>query len=117
MNYLPGILLRCSLIKKQKYDLILAGDVFVYQGDLTNAFATFYHILQPGGLVIFNTEINYQQDDFKLTQSGRFTHHKHYLEQLITQHHFKIIHYETPVTRQQNNEPVYGHLYLLTTLD
>jgi predicted TPR repeat methyltransferase len=96
----------------QRYGLILAGDVLVYLGDLSALFKSVKNALHPGGLFIFNTEIC-EDVDFKMNQSGRFSHHKKYIEKLIKENQWDILSYQVVVTRQQNNEPVYGHLYLL----
>lgn len=98
--------------KKDIYDLILAGDVFVYIGDLDEIFSYIHTALRKEGLLAFNTEIN-DKKDFTMNQSGRFTHHKEYLERLANRHGFQILSYEKVVTRLQNNEAVYGHLYVL----
>lgn len=95
--------------KQSIYDLILAGDVFVYIGDLTDTFREISKALRPKGLLVFNTEIC-ETIDFKMNQSGRFAHHLKYLESLAEQNHLKKVYYQSAVTRQQNNEPVYGHI-------
>lgn len=96
--------------KKAAYDLILAGDVLVYLGDLQALFTLIHTALREEGLWIFNTEIT-EEADFKMNQSGRFSHSKAYLEQLAQS--FKVVFYKKVITRLQNNEPVYGHLYVL----
>ncbi|SRR5579883_44204 len=98
--------------KNSDYDLIVAGDVLVYTGDLSTIFQNAYQALVPSGLFAFNTEIS-EDDDFKMNQSGRFCHHKNYIEKLAKQFQFNIVHYDTSMTRMQNNEPVYGHLFVL----
>ena len=103
-----------SFLAKQtaKYDLILAGDVLVYMGDLKAIFQHAHHALREQGLFTFNAEIS-DDTDYKMNQSGRFSHQKKYLDQLAEQNHFKVVHYQVAKTRMQNNEPVYGHLYVL----
>ncbi|MDR3491065.1 MAG: tetratricopeptide repeat protein [Gammaproteobacteria bacterium] len=101
-------------LKNNQYDLIIAGDVLVYIGDLEAIFKGIKSALRPGGLFICNTEIN-TKDDFAVNQSGRFSHKKEYLEALARAQHFKTLSYETIITRQQNNEPVHGHLFVWQT--
>lgn len=96
----------------ETYDLITAGDVLVYFGDLDNIFARIHLLLNPHGFFVFNTEIS-ATEDFIMTQSGRFAHKKQYIEALAAKHQLKICSYQTAVTRLQNNEPVHGHLYTL----
>jgi predicted TPR repeat methyltransferase len=110
-------LLECDFLtslqaEKLAYDLIIAGDALVYVGDLQVVFAAAYNALRAHGLFAFNTEIT-KQPDYAMNQSGRFSHQKKYLDDLALQLGFKIVFYQEAITRQQNNEPVIGHLYVL----
>lgn len=96
----------------KQYDLILAGDVFVYMGDLQIIFRDMSHVLRPQGLCAFNAEIT-GEGDFVMNQSGRFLHSKHYIDQLAEKNYLKVVSYKIVITRLQNNEPVYGHVYVL----
>ncbi len=98
--------------KSEQYDLALAGDMLVYSGELDTIFELVSQSLRPAGLFAFNAEIN-DASGFKMNQSGRFSHHKTYLEELAAKHHFSILSYQKMITRMQNNEPVHGHLYIL----
>jgi predicted TPR repeat methyltransferase len=93
-----------------QFDLILAGDVLVYIGDLNTLFKNIHHALRTQGLFIFNAEIS-DTTEFTMNQSGRFSHRKDYLDKLASEHQFKIIYYKKVITRLQNNQPVYGHVY------
>jgi len=94
------------------YDLIIAGDVLVYIGELDLFFQQIQKALRHGGLFLFNTEIS-ETENHTMNQSGRFSHQKKYIETLAKKNHLDITHYEKAVTRLQNNEPVYGHLFAL----
>jgi predicted TPR repeat methyltransferase len=98
--------------KKNCYDLIISGDVFVYIGDLDKIFSEVKNCLRENGLFIFNTEIS-EKENFKMNQSGRFSHHKKYIEELAKKNQFKILVEEMVTTRLQNNEPVAGFLFVL----
>ncbi|HSW93643.1 MAG TPA: tetratricopeptide repeat protein [Gammaproteobacteria bacterium] len=98
--------------KKAEYDLVIAGDVVVYIGKLDLLFQKTREALRKNGLFLFNAEISVR-DDYQMNQSGRFSHQKNYLDTLSKQNHFTVLHYEKAITRLQNSEPVYGHLYLL----
>jgi len=98
--------------KHQAYDLLLAGDTLVYMGDLEAIFKAANAALRPQGYFLFNTEIS-DTANYTMNQSGRFAHQQSYLEKLAAQHHFEIVLYKNVITRLQNNEPVYGHLYML----
>lgn len=101
--------------KNAAYDLIIAGDVLVYIGELDLFFQQIQQALRPGGIFLFNTEIS-ENENYSMNQSGRFSHQKKYIETLAKKNHLDVIHYEKAVTRMQNNEPVYGHLYLLKNI-
>ncbi len=104
-------------LKKQQshYHLILAGDVLVYSGDLEPLFTAVYSTLYPNGFFVFNAEIS-TDHDFQVNQSGRFAHHKNYLDNLAKKHQLNLAFYASSVTRLQNNAPVYGHIYVLQRL-
>jgi predicted TPR repeat methyltransferase len=98
--------------KSDRYDLILSGDTLVYIGELKEIFQFAHRALKPKGLFAFNTEIS-TADHFKMNQSGRFLHHKNYIDSLANEFNFKVVYYETATTRLQNNAPVLGHIYIL----
>lgn len=97
------------------FDVILAGDVLVYMGDLEKLFVLVQQALKPHGLFVFNTEIS-EHEPFMMNQSGRFSHQKSYLDQLTEQNHFTLISYKTMITRTQNHQPVFGHLCVLQVM-
>ncbi|MDA8561819.1 tetratricopeptide repeat protein [Gammaproteobacteria bacterium] len=94
------------------FDLILAGDAFIYTGFLDNIFNLISSTLNTHGLFVFNTEIN-KESDFSINISGRFSHKRTYLDKLAEINNFAIISYEACFTRMQNNKPVIGHVYVL----
>ena len=98
--------------KSAAYDLIIAGDVLVYFGDLTTVFSSVANALKPHALFVFNTEVS-MGDHYRLTPTGRFAHHKDYLSQLATQNDLIILQYQAVTLRVQNQQEVQGHLYLL----
>jgi predicted TPR repeat methyltransferase len=98
--------------QQSAYDLVMAGDVFVYCGDLAAIFTAIRKALRPEGLFLFNAEIGTDKD-YEMTESGRFAHSQSYLERLIAQNEFSIVHYQAVPLRTQNETPVKGHLYLL----
>lgn len=105
-------ILRFASAKKDSYDLIIAGDVIVYFGDLMELFSTVHKALKRNGLFVFNAEQG-QKNDYEMTNSGRFVHRKQYIEQLVEQAGFTIMQYREHVMRTQQHEPVRGHIYLL----
>lgn len=100
---------------KNEYDLIIAGDVLVYFGDLTQLFALVVAALKTDGLFVFNTEMS-ENDDYKMTASGRFVHNDSYVRRLAEQHGLTVLLHQVAGMRMQDNSPVRGHLYLLRKL-
>lgn len=98
--------------RTSQYDLILAGDVLVYHGDLALVFAAAAESLRPGGLFAYNAEISDKEDHF-MTGSGRFAHSKYYLDNLAVQNGLSVMKYKVITMRTQDQKDVPGHLYLL----
>lgn len=96
--------------KNNEYDLILAADVVVYSGDLSQFFSLVSQALKSRGLFVFNTEIS-DAESYQMTSSGRFSHHKAYLEALALRYSFQVEAYDLVRLRTQNQSPVPGHLY------
>ena len=66
------------------YDLIVAGDVLVYVGDLTPTFEAAAASLRPGGHFIFSIEVG-AIERFKMdVKTRRFVHADGYVRRLPT---------------------------------
>ncbi|MCW5583124.1 MAG: tetratricopeptide repeat protein [Gammaproteobacteria bacterium] len=96
----------------QTYDIILAGDVLVYYGDLSTVFSAVSNILRLNGIFVFNVEVGGPRN-YEMTKSGRFAHSKNYLESLIVDNKFDILSYQSISIRTQDKRIVPGYLYLL----
>jgi predicted TPR repeat methyltransferase len=62
------------------YDAIVAADVVVYFGDLSDLFASFAAAAVPGAVIAFTTETGPAGTRFKLTPTGRYCHEPSYVE-------------------------------------
>lgn len=94
------------------YDLVVAGDVFVYVGNLERAFAASARALKPGGWLAFTTERG-EGEGFGLQPTGRFRHGDAYLQRLAREHGFAIEVFEETVVRRQNDRDVVGHVCVM----
>lgn len=94
------------------YDLVTAGDVFVYLGDLAPIFAAVTTVLAPDGLFAFSVETAPDQD-ITLRTNGRYAHSTRYIAGLATSLAFRIVKQQDLTLRQERNQPVLGTLYLL----
>lgn len=95
------------------YDIVTAGDVFVYVGPLEATFAAVARVIAPSGLFAFTVE-SATGTDVTLRSSGRFSHPPAYIAALATQHGFDILVQRDTPLRQERNQPIPGTLYLLS---
>lgn len=89
-------------------DLIIAADVFGYIGNLANIIN-----LLKGYNLIFSIEklLSDTNQDYKLTETGRYQHSAEYIEKLLQTAGFTQIIPNNIVLRQENGQDVNGILY------
>ena len=66
---------------KDRFDLVIAADVFIYFGDLGTIFRLIRRRLSTGGLFLFTVESTSHQP-FSLRRSGRYAHSGAYIRKL-----------------------------------
>mmetsp|Transcript_7595 Transcript_7595/g.11001 ORF Transcript_7595/g.11001 Transcript_7595/m.11001 type:complete len:425 (+) Transcript_7595:58-1332(+) len=96
------------------FDLIVAADVLVYFGDLTNLLQTFANVSTPGAALVFSCERSTDQEaplGFRLLASGRFAHTKHHAVKAASDAGYELLSYEQIVPRMEKGEEVRGHLF------
>ena len=96
----------------EAFDLIMAADVFVYQGNLQPVLEACYRALKEKGRLIFSTEAH-EQENFAMKSTGRFSHSRHYIEKLCQQIEFKLLVCSANSTRLQRESPVEGYFFIL----
>jgi len=101
-----------ALEQHHALDLIIAGDVFGYVGDLAHTFSLAQKACNKAGLFIFTTEKTWK-GDFSLQKNARFAHHSAYIEKLANAHAFEIVCCENAVLRMQKEQPVEGLVWVL----
>ena len=114
---------------EESFELVIAADVFVYFGDLTQVFQKVGKILKPGGLFCFtienieNTENTENTENpknpdmpYKLTPTGRYTHQPVYVQTLAEQSHYTVGSTKTAILRHQDESPVVGSIFILRKL-
>jgi predicted TPR repeat methyltransferase len=72
----------------ERFDLLLAADVFIYIGALEALFAAARRVLLPGGLFAFSVEEAAAEVDYELRPSSRYAQSEPYLLGLAQQHGF-----------------------------
>ena len=100
---------------QSEYDLILAADVFVYIGDLSDTFLRVSTALRPAGLFVFSVESN-SGDTWKLGPTRRYSHGLPYLQQLAAIHGFEEKSVTSVVLRTDGGRDVCGWVVVLETM-
>ena len=76
--------------REDTYDLVVAADVFVYIGDLSNTFSHTSARLRSNGLFAFSVEV-FEGEGFHLNPSMRYSHSADYIRQLAERSGFSIL--------------------------
>ncbi len=97
---------------REPFDLMVACDVFIYFGDLTDVLQAAGRALVPGGQLGFSLERG-QGEDYQLTESGRYAHSRSYVEQVSAAAGFSWMHISQAVIRTEYGRPVVGLLVVL----
>jgi predicted TPR repeat methyltransferase len=97
---------------EQRYDLFMATDLFIYVGNLEPVFSAVRGVVLAEAWFTFSTEST-DEADYKLNDTGRYSHSKSYIELLSKQFGFTVRSCEMATIRKQNGHPVPGHLFVL----
>lgn len=100
----------------ERFDTVIAADVFVYLGELREIFVEAARLLRPGGWFAFTVEATDAGEtaDFVLDSTGRFRHSQGYLRRLAETAGLSEAHFSQAVIRTQNGQPVPGYLCVFT---
>ena len=107
-----GDLLSSLRRAQQSIDLILAGDVFIYVGDLNDIFAATRQALRSGGLFAFSIELH-AGEGFVLRSTRRYAHSRTYVESLAARTGFVIASAAQADLRHEHQKAVEGVIYVL----
>jgi predicted TPR repeat methyltransferase len=112
--------LTAALDGESCYDVVIAGDVFVYVGRLDTVVPAVRRALRSGGLFAFTVEsaedvptLADSEPGYWLGASGRFAHHANYLRQLASSHGFAVRQLQKIRLRLESRRPVMGWLAVL----
>lgn len=92
----------------QRYDLVIAADVFIYVGALDAVFAGALRVLQPGGSFCFSVEEAAEGHDLLLQSSLRYAHSEGYLRALARQHGFEVAQVQRGTVREDQRMAIPG---------
>lgn len=105
-------------LKNLSLEIVTATDVFVYIGDLDNIFSELSNKLIKNGIFAFSIEsLDSDTIDFRLNDTVRFSHSKHYIRKLCDKFNFTILEESNTVIRKEKNEDVAGFIYILKLSD
>jgi predicted TPR repeat methyltransferase len=85
------------------FDVIVAIDVFIYLGSLSDVVVGCAKALDKNGLLAFSAEIGAK--GFQLDHSGRYTHSENYLSEQREQAGFESLSFTEETIRQESGEP------------
>jgi predicted TPR repeat methyltransferase len=94
------------------FDLILAGDTFVYVGELGAVFAAAARALRTGGLFVFSLE-RHDGEGFVLHSKVRFAHSLAYIRGLSRTHRFAEVQVREITLRKSGPDDVAGWVVVL----
>ncbi|OGT20463.1 MAG: hypothetical protein A2V90_09635 [Gammaproteobacteria bacterium RBG_16_57_12] len=94
------------------FDLVTAGDVFVYLGNLDGVIDQTRRLLRPNGCIAFSVERASGDHGYELHERGRFAHAAGYLDELAQRHGFASLRRDEIVPRREGGKDVAGFLCL-----
>lgn len=97
---------------KEKFDLIVAADVFVYIGDLLPLFRLIKEHAAPQASFLFSTEKT--EKTYTLQSSGRYAHSEKYIRNLAQDTGFTVVEVKAADIRKEKGEWIRGNLFLLS---
>ncbi len=93
----------------ERFDLILAADVFIYIGDLAPIFEAASRVMPRGGVFCFSAEqAGSESHDFELLPSLRYAHAERYLRELAAAHGFEVTALSAQTIREDQREAITG---------
>jgi predicted TPR repeat methyltransferase len=93
---------------EQKYDLVLAADVFIYVGALEAVFDGVARVMPPGGTFCFSVEACEEGPELSLRPSLRYAHSSRYIQKLAEQYGFEIEDTAGHSIREDQGQPIPG---------
>ena len=102
----------------ERFDLVVAADVFIYVGALDAVLAGVRRVLNAGGLLAFSVEVPAPDEvgdgsGLVLRPSLRYAHADAYLRPLARQHGFAVLRADDGPLREEQRRPVAGRYWVL----
>lgn len=98
---------------RDKYDLLVAADVFTYIGKLDTTFSELTSLSTPKAIFAFTVEQLEESDGtFAIRSTGRFAHSEQYIEQLAATNSMKLLRKSREKLRREGEEWIMGWLFI-----
>ncbi len=97
----------------EKYDLIIATDVFVYLGNLKPLFEAVAHQCMENARFLFSIEQS-EAEEYKILSTGRYAHSASYIETLQNQCGFSLEASRPVEIRKESSKSIMGRIYILS---
>lgn len=95
------------------FEAVVAADVFIYIGELSDVFAAVARVLAPGGAFAFSVEA-LDEGDYRLLPSGRYAHSIAYLRRLAQESGLQFGRVSAARIRRDGKGYAAGSILLLT---
>jgi predicted TPR repeat methyltransferase len=92
----------------ERFDLVVAADVFNYIGELAPLFAAVKRVLEPGGVFAFTVELAADSATIALRRSMRYAHSRSYILSLAHDAGFQISAIAEHPIREDQGTPIPG---------
>ena len=103
-----------ALVRQQKAaDIIVSADTFPYFGDLESVFLSISSAIRDNGLFLFTVETHSTDEDYLLAQTARYSHSRHYIEDLAKRRDFDVLACKNTVYRKESGNDVNGLIVAL----
>lgn len=99
-----------------RFDLVIAADVLLYTGDLSDVFRLTRSVLTPAGLFAFSVEAvdtTAESRGYHLDPARRYRHARSYLQALAAEHGFREVSARRDVLRVHSGRDVVGWIVVL----
>ena len=108
-----GELVASLMGRPETYDLVVAADVLVYFGDLSDIMAAAARSLKPGGVFAFTVERAEDCASYILGAKNRYAHASEYVEAMAASGGFTVASLDRASTRQEAGVDVPGLVVVL----
>jgi predicted TPR repeat methyltransferase len=106
-------LLALNRYPEECYDLVLAGDVLIYLGELEALMQAVSRTLRPGGRFAFTVEL-LGEPDYRVLPTGRFAHSQAYLQRIAAASRLREVCMNRAVIRTEQGQDVPGLAVVLS---